>query len=92
MIVKASYAQHWNGYHYDKNERMKGKDYALQALVKCGRAYIKETDFPASDKLIQAGYDDFENLPDDEELLEVDGIGKATLKKIRDYTEDDCGC
>jgi len=93
-MIKASFAQHWQGTHYQKGEKMEGRTYALEALVRCGRAYIEKEDFPASKKLIAAGYDEFDNLPeDDEELLAIEGIGPATVEKIRNYTEEEgCGC
>jgi hypothetical protein len=44
-------------------------------------------DFPARDKLIEGGFDTLEKVQDasDEELLEIKGVGEATVTSIRAY-------
>lgn len=44
-------------------------------------------DFPAAETLAEAGYASAEEVQgtSDEELLDVNGIGEATLEEIRDY-------
>lgn len=46
-------------------------------------------DFPGFESLVEAGYETLTSVKDasDEDLLEVTGIGKATLDKIRGYEE-----
>src|SRR5690606_25545082 len=48
-------------------------------------------DFPERERLVEAGFDTLESLREEgaeEEILEIDGIGKGTLKKIQKALEE----
>lgn len=93
-MIRASYKQNWRGDWYDKGAVIPANNRQATRLVDCGRAYVSKEEFPAADKLRAGGVTDFAELKDmeDEEILNIEGIGPATLSKIRAYTDEDEGC
>jgi len=60
------------------------RDQVRTTVVNDSEKRISE-DFPGYDSLTKAGYDSYDKIEalSDKELLAIDGIGPATLKKIR---------
>lgn len=95
-MIRAKFKQKWRGDWYDKGQVIPANDMQRTRLLDAKIAYVSNDEFPAMDKLRSAGYNDIKSVKQasDDQLLEVDGIGTVTLKKIRTYTNEveGCGC
>lgn len=83
-MIQATKDFEFRGTKYKKGDKINLQGYLRKHLRKQGLAkQVDEVDLP--DIFVDAGYDSKEKIDNasDAELLDIKGVGKATLEKVR---------